>query len=103
MTDPEEQTTIPSSGSETHNSQHRSMTAQTLMEEARARKAFFTLLVLHLQQSADPLVQQTIPTFYAPDRLWVEFERWYDQRQSRRILRRMLSARLRTLKRQEQR
>lgn len=106
MTDPGQHpcNIVPSSsGNDDQKHLRRPTSAQELIEEARTRKAFFTVLVLHLQQSTDPQIQQIIPTFSAPDRYWVEFEHWYEQRQARRILRKMRSVRARSSARQKQR
>lgn len=59
--------------------QHWQEKAQALMEEARACKAFFIVLILHLGRSDDPRVQM-VAAELSVDRDWQAFIFWCDQR-----------------------
>jgi hypothetical protein len=79
--------------------QLRQEKAHALMELARARKAFLTILVGHLEQSEDIHAQRAAVELRV-DRGWHIFEAWYAQRGARRLFRRRIVALFRMIEKQ---
>lgn len=73
-----------------------------IIEEAKAQKAFFLTFVAHLEQCHDAIAQRAAAEFRI-DREGQELQRWYEQREARRFLRRWMKARIREARRLEKR